>query len=148
MASQEQIKHMIAAFDSIHPANVFKRFNETNAGIGAVLRFLHENDAPVTAGQISSALNISTARVAALLKKMTNRELIIKETGVQDARTTLVSLSPKGAKSASCMQEDLYRQVGNLIDRIGSERLCEYIAIAKEIHSVLEEPQFESLDEF
>ena len=96
MATKEQVDKVFAAVEDSKPKDLSKITNETMSGIGAVLRFLYESDRDITAGQISSFMNVSTARVAALLKKMEARGLIVKSTGENDARTTVVRLSSKG----------------------------------------------------
>ena len=70
MATTAQIERMLAELEGIHPVAFFRRMDETQAGIGAVLRLLHTSEEEITAGKISEVLNISTARVAVLIRKM------------------------------------------------------------------------------
>lgn len=137
MATEEQIEKIKMLLEDCRPIDFFKRMNETTAGIGAVLRFLYESSDTVTAGKISSFMNVSTARVAVLLKKMAAKNLILKEAGTKDARTTVVRLSAHGLETVQQMRADLYRQLGLLIDRIGLERMTEYALMSKEIHAVI-----------
>lgn len=146
MATKEQIETVIKTFGDVHPAEFFKRMDETSAGIGAVLKLLHETESTVTAGKISSFMRVSTARVAVLLKKMEAKGLIIKETGATDARTTVVKLSVLGRETVEKMRADMYSQISTVIDKIGMERLEEFAAISKEIHSVIKGPSVEIID--
>lgn len=140
MATREQIETIAVLLDESHPSKFMKKRNETNAGIGAVLRFLYESGKPMTAGSISKFMNVSTARVAALLKKMEARGFICRTTGIEDARTVVVNLTEQGAEAVQKIRENMYLDIGVLIDRIGMERLIEYTAISKEIRSVLKGP--------
>lgn len=143
MSVQEQTEKMVKMLDHLRPGDFFKKLDETNKGILAVLRFLYEADEEVTAGQISTFMNVSTARVAVLLKKMEAKGLIIKEIGRNDARTTVVKLSDFGREKTEELRANLYRQVETVIEQIGIERLTQFIDTAREIRAVLQEPSLE-----
>ena len=140
MATREEIEKIVLLLDESHPSKFVKKHNETNAGIGAVLRFLSESDRPMTACSISQFMNVSTARVAVLLKKMEARGFICRRSGPEDARTVVVSLTDSGLNAAHKMQESMHRDVGILIDTIGMDRLIEYTNISREIRSVMKGP--------
>ncbi len=142
MATREQIEMMLEELEKAHPADFFKRVNETQTGIGAVLRLLYESDGTATAGKISEVLNISTARVAVLLKKLVTKGLITKEQGTADARVTVVKLSELGEKTILQMRNDMYKQVGLVIDKVGEERVLEFIAISNDIRAAVTGPKF------
>lgn len=148
MATQEQIETMLKLFSNYHPDEIFKKVNENLVGVGAVLRYLYESTLPVTAGQISGFLRVSTARTAVLIKKMENKGLVIKETGGNDARVTLVSLSDLGVKTAERMKNDLYAQVGAVIDKVGMEKMTEFTDILKIIRSTVKCPDEDSMHIF
>lgn len=142
MATTEQIELMMRKLDKAHPAAFFKRADEVQAGIGAVLKLLAESSQPVTAGRISDALNISTARVAVLIRKMVGKGLVTKEQGLLDARITIVRLTDLGEKTIREMKEEMYGVMGRVIDAVGIERLTEFLEIAEEIRKVTEPPEF------
>ena len=139
MATKEQVDKVFAAVEDSKPKDLSKITNETMSGIGAVLRFLYESDRDITAGQISSFMNVSTARVAALLKKMEARGLIVKSTGENDPRTTVVRLSSKGIETVKIMKEKMIRDISAVIDKIGMEPFLEYIEMTKRISSIISE---------
>lgn len=140
MATKEDIEKIAYLLNDARPTGFFQKIDETTLGIGAVLRLLYESNGALTAGAISQFMNVSTARVAVLLKKMVAKGLIKKEQGREDARTIVVSLTEVGQKTISKMREDVYRDIGTLIDTIGMERLIEYTRISKEICSVMKGP--------
>lgn len=145
MATKAQIEEMLVRFERVRPAQFFKCFDETQAGIGAALRLLDEASDIVTAGKISDELNISTARVAVLLKKMAAKGLIVKEHSNDDARITVVQLTDVGASIIKEMRDEMYQQMGRVIDAVGEERLIEFIDITSEIQHVLSPPEFRLL---
>ena len=137
MASDGQIKWMFHKMAESHPIEVFKYMEEVKAGIGAVLRLLYEADEPLSAGTISSKLGISTARVAVLLKKMTQKGMITKQQSPNDARVTMVELTAAGRANIERMKNELFAQMGLIIDKVGEERLKEYFEIGEEIRNII-----------
>ncbi|MDE7326318.1 MAG: winged helix DNA-binding protein [Lachnospiraceae bacterium] len=140
MATKAQIKMVLEEFKKVHPphpAGILQRIDERQEGVGAVLHLLHESDEMVTAGRISEVLGISTARVAVLLKKMVLKGLIIKEHVQSDARITVVSLTEQGRETIQAIEDEIFYQMGIVIDKVGEERVLEFIAIAKEIQNAV-----------
>ncbi len=148
MANQEEIEEMIQLFHTIHPHHSRKQIDKVSAGMGAVLRYLSTTEGLVTAGQIAAQLEISTARVAALLKKMEAKDLIIRETGPKDARTTVVRLSDHGEETVEKLRLEIYGQVGRMIDTIGMPRLKEFVMTAQEMIKIVEKPSQDILENF
>lgn len=85
---------------------------------------------------------VSTARVAALLKKMAAKGLIIRTRSSRDARVTVVELTISGRNTVNAMREEMYRQMGRVIDVVGEERLMEFIDTAEEIQRIVKPPEF------
>lgn len=140
MATQKQIEYVLENLQGMHSAAFFKNLSEGNAGIHAVLRILYESDDNITAGNISDYMNVSTARVAALLKKMSAKGLIIKDVDANDARITIVRLSPLGLEKVRQMKANLYKQVSAVIDKVGIEKMMDFISVSNEIKAMLPPP--------
>lgn len=136
MATQEQIEMLLRQLKKAPPSELFKSIDENTAGIRAILHYLNETSGTVTAGKISEHMNVSTARVAVLLKKMTERGLIEKGSDPSDARVVVVKLSEDGKGMAEKMRNNVYSQVGAMIDKVGMERMMEFAEISNEIHSM------------
>lgn len=143
MATQEQIETLLEQLKKAPPAECFQNFDISTAGIRAILKFLSETDEKVTAGKISEHMNVSTARVAVLLKKMAAKGLIEKENDSADGRVVIVKLSEHGKHTAQKLTADLYAHLGEMIDKIGLERMLEFAAISQEIRSVITKPNME-----
>lgn len=139
MATTEQIEQIVGALQAAHPRELFQTIDETQVGIGAVLRLLYESESTVTAGKIAEFMHVSTARVAVLLKKMTAKDLILKETDPGDARVTVVRLSECGRETIESMRREIYAQFGAVIDKVGMERMLEFVAISQDIQKALKD---------
>lgn len=143
MATQEQIEELLEQLKKAPPSEQFKSIDKNTAGIRAILHYLNETSDTVTAGKISEHMDVSTARVAVLLKKMVAKGLIEKENDPSDARIVVVKLSEHGKKTAKKIQSEIYAQIGDMIDKVGMNRMLEFASISNEIHSVIKKPDFD-----
>lgn len=143
MSDPKQVEEVLALLKECSPAELFRKMNETSTGIAAVLRFLREAQGAVTAGQISSFMNVSTARVAVLLRKMESRGWITRRPGAADGRTTVVALSAQGREKADALHAALCREVEELIEKVGAERIAQFAEISREIRKVVKAPRLE-----
>ena len=143
MASTEQIELLLEQLEKAPPSEHFRHIDRNAAGIYAILKYLSEVGEAVAAGKISEHMNVSTARVAVLLKKMEVKGLIEREKDPEDGRSVLVKLSEQGKESASAAREEMYKSIGEMIDKVGMERMLEFAAISNEIHSIMQESEIE-----
>lgn len=139
MATKEQIEQIMARFGRSRPAQMdqAKRAGFSDNGMIGVLLLLYRSSQTVTAGMISETLHISTARVAALIKKMVDKGLIIRETGAKDARVTEIRMTEHGREIIEAVQKERRKQLEAIIDQVGMDRLLEYFDVADEIRSIM-----------
>ncbi len=137
MAEYKDIEFVFNRLMKNQSQELLKLFNDSNTGIGAVLRILKEFPHPVTAGKISEIMCVSEARVTVLLKKMQNRGYIVKERDDCDARITNVKLTPTGEATADTLKEILCHNIAEIIDALGMEKIKTYILLGDEINEVI-----------
>ena len=142
MATSEQVELVLEHLKDVYPVKFFQALNEENVGAGAVLRYLHESPDNVTAGNISEFMHVSTARVAVLIKKMSAQGLVTKEGDANDARITIVRITPKGEEKIRQIHDDIYSQVSNVIDQVGVDRIMDYISISNKIKMAVSPRKF------
>lgn len=135
MATQAQIETLLEALHKAPPSEHFQKLDKSTMGTRAILKYLSETSETATAGQISRALEVSTARVAVLLKKMVARGLLLKQSDPDDGRLVVVRLSEQGRATAEALRSEMCTQLGALIDEIGMERMLEFAEISCEIHA-------------
>lgn len=137
MATTEQIEVLMEELKKAPPAECFQNFDMSTAGIRAILKILNETDTKVTAGDLSEYMKVSTARIAVLLKKMEAKGFIEKEHDSADGRVVVVRLSNKGKELADKFKANLYAHIGEMIDKIGMDRMLEFAAVSNEIQSLM-----------
>ncbi len=140
MATAEQIEALMEQLKKAPPAECFQNFDMSTAGIRAILKILNETDSKVTAGDLSEYMRVSTARIAVLLKKMETKGLIEKEHDSADRRVVVVKLSNRGKELADKFKANLYAHIGEMIDKIGMDRMLEFAAVSNEIQSLVKNP--------
>lgn len=140
MITQERLEEIAKELPNVQPTNFLKIVNDSNAGIGYALKLLlSEENHQLSAGQLSEAMGVSTARVAVLLKKMENRGLIEKKEDESDARVTLVKLSEEGNCIAASMKENMLQHIASVIEKVGEEKFLQFIALSNEIKDAMGE---------
>lgn len=137
MATQEQIKTLLEQLSKASSSELF----ESISGVNAVGRCLYEANGVMTAGQISNKLNISTARVAVLLKKMVCKGLIEKCQDPLDARVVIVKFTDLGIQTAEKSRERICLQAETLIDTLGMKKMTEFASILYEIKTLTAETE-------
>lgn len=137
MATKEQVEYVFKNLMIVNPEEFFKGMNNVRVGVGAVIKILSESATPISAGEISEKMCVSTARTAVLLKKMLAKQLIVKLSDKNDKRKTLVALSDYGKQTAQQMKDNLYRQLSKVIDILGMEKIEQFIESSKEIRNVV-----------
>lgn len=135
MANQNEIKSIFSLLRESRPFSFVEKIELANKGIVRILDYLADKRQPVSSGKISEYVGISTARTAVLLRKMSNRNLIIIGDDPSDARKTLVCISENGKEELNKDIAELSEMLNSIIDTVGFERMVEFIKTSKEIQN-------------
>ncbi len=140
MAAQKEIDELMRLFAENRPEQKesWNRHAATESeGMLGVLLYLYRKQGTVTAGMISRDMHVTTGRVSVLIKKMSDRGLIIRKSGKSDARVTEIRMTDKGRREVENIQKKRNEQLSELIDKVGMDRLKEYVKTQKEVWSIL-----------
>ena len=138
MNSREEAASLLNKLCLCVPRSLFSNIDETQRGYGFVLACLERAEGEVFAGDLAKRLNVSTARIAALLKKMEKSGLLTRHDSSEDGRRTLVEITPAGAALATEMREKAVSKVQSLIEQVGKEDLEQYIRISNKIREAMD----------
>ena len=144
MATIKQIEELLEQLEKAPPSEHFQHIDKNTVGIRAILKYLSETNGKVTAGKIGEHIKVSTARVAVLLKKMEAKDLIEKEQDPDDGRIVIVKLSEHGKKAAAAERDEVYKSIGEMIDKVGMDRMLEFAEISNEIHSIMKKSEMDA----
>ena len=139
MDISEDAKEYLDRLHSCIPRLFYSEIDATRRGFGFVLGYLEQADKEVCAGDLSKELNVSTARIAALLKKMEQNKLITRSPSPEDARRTVVGITPAGIAAINEMRSQALRKIELLLTKVSREDLETYIRISQQIKDVINE---------
>ena len=142
MDIKKRTKHIL---DKLLNSKFFKLSNKLNnktKGQEFILNYLYQKNCDVSAGELASALNVSTARIAVLLKKLIKNEYVVKYTSPTDARIFMVSITETGRNYIEKENKGILDFIGKIIDKVGMEKIEDFIKSADEILQAIEPLSF------
>lgn len=139
MGTREDAQELLHQLRACRSKSVFGKIDESQKGVGFVLVYLWEADHEVIAGELAKELNVSTARIAALLRKMEKNGLIIRYRSPMDARQIVVEITEQGNAYVNQMREQILMKMELLLEKVGKEDIEEFIRISHKINKALEE---------
>jgi len=83
-------------------------------------------------------LNISSARVAAALNSLEEKELITRRINVDDRRKIIVELTPKGVEYLEERQREHFERIKSILVQLGEKDAKELVRILGRIAEVLD----------
>lgn len=134
MAKPEEIEKILSLFEIFKPNHCFEEIQKTDMGMFAVLKYLREQKKPVKSKEISDGMQVSSARMAILLKKLEAKNLIEKSHSQKDKRITLVELTEEGFLIDEKIRSHIYQMAEQMIDEIGIEELEKTFINLQKIH--------------
>ena len=115
-----------------------QKINESMHGEAFALHFIASNSDPLIPSEISDAMGISGARIAATLNSLENKGCITRSIDPSDRRRILVTLTEIGRD-----QEDEYRRmmlctIEKMLRLLGESDAKEYIRITRKMAELAE----------
>ncbi|MGN1031447.1 MAG: MarR family winged helix-turn-helix transcriptional regulator [Butyricicoccaceae bacterium] len=98
-----------------------------------VLAYLYEHSRTAYPKDLSRGMRVSTARIATLLNRLEEKQLIARMTDPEDNRQIIVTLTDKGTEAIQKKWDELLDRVGSMLEQLGEEDAKEYIRIQKKI---------------
>ena len=139
MSAREDAQEILHKLRECRPKSFFSKIDESQKGVSCVLVYLQEADHEVIAGDLAKELNVSTARIAALLRKMEKNGLIVRSRSSEDARQTVVEITQTGNAYVDKMKEQMLMKMELLLEKVGKEDLEEFIRISCKIKEAFDE---------
>jgi len=128
---------MLEKMQSLRKASPQKFIDEALHGEAFVLHIITRCGGAVQPSEISSEMNVSSARVAQTLNSIEKKGWITRQIDLNDRRRILVRLTPEGKIAA----ENQYRKVTGLaakmLSALGEEDAKEYIRITGKLAEII-----------
>ncbi len=117
--------------------NNIKKVNENirdgYCGMYFVLRILDEAKTGLTAGDISARIGTTTARTAAILSNLENKGLLSRQKAADDARKTIVTITPRGEKILQKRKAKLFAEMESFLGVLDTAEKSQFYHILKKL---------------
>ncbi|MDY0278612.1 MAG: transcriptional regulator [Acholeplasma sp.] len=133
MIYNELAKDFFETMHMINQIHAQRRIANAFGGGRFILQLLYLKNEAVSPGDISSEMNISTARVATALNMLEEKKYIIRKIDKQDRRRILVELTQLGIDAAQGIVNRIIAETASLLSVIGEEDALEVNRIMKKI---------------
>lgn len=107
-----------------------QKINESMRGEAFVLHHIAKNNDHIIPSEISDAMGISGARIAATLNSLQNKGCITRQIDPSDRRRILVSLTDKGREQEEAHRRMLTGTIEKMLRLLGEHDAKEYIRIS------------------
>ena len=125
------------AEEFLEQMQVFRRFepqqkiNESMRGESFALHHIAMNNGHIIPSEISEAMGISGARIAATLNSLENKGYITRQIDLSDRRRIIVTLTDKGREQEEEHRHMLIATVEKMLRLLGEHDAKEYIRISR-----------------
>lgn len=106
---------------------------EKMGGEALLLHYLSEKG-DAAPSDLSIAMGVSTARIAAALNDLEKKELVKREIDICDRRKIIVSLTDKGTEATKTNMRMFIERFSSILEKLGESDAKEYIRITKKIN--------------
>ena len=106
-----------------------KRIDNTMHGEAFAMSYILSQGNTVLPSEISSAMSISSARVAAMLNNLEKKGLVTRRIDESDRRRILVSLTPEGIESVENRSSKVVGSTAKILESLGAHDAQELVRI-------------------
>ena len=117
-----------------------QKISKMTRGEVFVLNYLMTHQNQAHPAEISRSMVVSTARIAALLSRLEEKQYISRASDPSDNRQVIVTLLPQGLALIQRIRSEVIAAVVRMLERLGPEDAQEDIRIQKKILSGITVP--------
>ena len=114
----------------------------------AVLRLLMDENHPLSAGEISRTLKMTTPRIAAVLGSLQKKGLVDRVTDPSDKRRVMVTLTENGISLCKKRKQRAVSQISHMLSCLGEEDARHFVRLIKRVQDILPPPPGMEEEEF
>lgn len=132
-------EELFSVLDHKHKGPPHEEMGAAVRGEMAVLRLLSIKARSMTAGDLSRLVHMSTPRIAAVLKSLEKKGMIVRSADKEDKRRVLVTLTEKGEAFCIEARRRALADVTKMLSSLGEEDAAHFVRIVTRIHEIMEE---------
>ncbi|MCB5953925.1 MarR family winged helix-turn-helix transcriptional regulator [Enterococcus sp. CWB-B31] len=123
-AEKELVQLMIQNRDG-----AFSRFEKSNRGENIVIKFLDIQGEPISPKYLADSLNLSSARIAAVLGSLEKKGQITRHMDPKDRRRINVTLTACGKKAVNAEKREMRERIIWVFNQMGEEDTKKFIEL-------------------
>jgi len=131
MDHAELANDLIVKLRELHKVKPYKNIIESMQGESPVLEYVANHDGYVLPGEIAREMDVSSARIAAILNRLDDKGLITRQVDTKNRRQRLVGTTQDGKKVAGEYKQTLLGDAAKILDLLGEHDTKEYVRITK-----------------
>ena len=105
-------------------------------GESGVLLYLLNSNNNVSQSDLSEKLDVSIARIVAIINTLQKKKLIEKKIDANDKRKTIISITEAGKEIITQRKKQAIQFIENVIKELDEKEIEQYIAINKKIEEI------------
>lgn len=113
--------------------NSQKQINDSMYGENFVLFFIFEHSSRVSPSDISKAMGITSARIAAILNSLEKKDLISRRIDPDDRRRILIEITEEGKTQVAQQRQEITKMTTAMLEYLGEEDALELVRIMKKL---------------
>lgn len=117
----------------------YNSIHTTHSGEAFLLSCLKRHGGNATPAQLSRELDVSTARIAALLNKMEKKSLVERREHPENKKNTMVYMLPEGEQLHAQLEQDFKSFITGFFERIGEEKAKLYVELQAQMVNYMAE---------
>ncbi len=125
-----------------------RRVDESLKGERFVMYYLYINNQRGLPSKISDKMGISTARVAVILNRLEDRNLILRTIDPKDRRRILIELTPEGHRLAEAEHKNVVEMVARMLKLLGDYDSQEFVRLIKKIATLSDEIEIPDMNDY
>jgi DNA-binding MarR family transcriptional regulator len=134
MAEKETVAQLVNAFVRLDQCHTTRVPTQISKGENCVLSYLYWHEA-ASPGDISRAMNVSSARITTVMNVLENRGLLQRTVDRNDRRKINAKLTPKGREYIGGIYDQLHTHGNAMADFLGAEDVAEVIRLLNRVVS-------------
>lgn len=107
----------------------FSKIEKSSKGANVVIKILARMNEPTNPKHLAETLNLSTARIAAVLGNLEKRGLISRTMDPDDRRKINVSLTERGKEVAKAEKQEMRAKIVHVFELMGEEDTKKYLEL-------------------
>lgn len=140
MKRDEILEEILKTIACSAKENALRFFQLNLKGENALLLHLLDNGGQSTPGVIAEALSVSAARIAAMLRALELKKLVVRVCDEKDKRRVTVKITESGKQLVESVSETVNNKAQSLLERLGEEDAKEFLRLLKKCIGADENP--------